>query len=53
MAVLPDNDRIKIWRAIMREWSRLGAACGFTKNQLRAAVDATDQFIDDNQTAYN
>jgi hypothetical protein len=29
------------------------AAISVTKTQLRAAVDATDQWIEDNQAAYN
>ncbi len=30
-----------------------GVLTGITKPQLQAAVDATDQWIEDNQTAYN
>lgn len=38
----------------MRYWSNLRELTGnFTKNDLKAAVDATDSWIDDNQTGYN
>lgn len=50
MAVLPEVDRANV----NAHWMRFNAeACAFTKMQLRAAVDATDQWIDDNQSSYN
>lgn len=50
MAVLPDTDRDRVWRAFMR---RNLDNCGFTKAELRAAVDATDSWIDSNAAAFN
>ena len=50
MAVLPDLDRGYVWRWFMR---RNKEACGFTKTDLRAAVDATDTWIDQNASAFN
>lgn len=50
MAVLSDSDRLFVWRAFMRLNTE---ACPFTKVALRAALDATDQWIDDNSTAFN
>lgn len=50
MAVLPDLDRERIWRWFMR---RNTGSCGFTKADLRAAINATDDWIDTNATAYN
>lgn len=50
MAVLPDLDRNRIWRYFMR---RNTDGCAFTKDDLRAAVDATDSWIDSNAASYN
>ncbi len=55
MAVLPDADRVRIWRGLMRWWSSLAnqaALPNVLKADLRAAVDATDSWIDTNQAAY-
>lgn len=50
MAVLADTERIKVWRAFMR----LNAeATPYTKTQLKAAVDAADDWADTNASAYN
>jgi len=51
MAVLPDADRARIWRGLMRQAGQ--GVANVTKTDLRAAVDATDQWIDDNQTNFN
>lgn len=50
MAALPDLDRNRIWRYFMR---RNTDACAFTKADMRAAVDATDSWIDTNASAFN
>lgn len=50
MATLPDADRAAIWRQWMRD--NLDPAA-FTKADLRAAVDATDTWQDNNQASYN
>lgn len=50
MAALPEQDRNRIWRWYMR---RNLEACGFTKVDLKAAVDATDTWIDSNTSSFN
>ena len=50
MAVLIDADRIALWA----QWMRLNTeACSITKADLRAAVNALDDFMDANATAVN
>lgn len=54
MAVLADSDRLRIWCGIMRLISARGEGLpGVLKADLRAAVNATDAWIDANQAAYN
>jgi hypothetical protein len=53
MAVLPDADRAAVRDAVMRLAPALLGGCAFTKPELRAAVDATDAWIDSNQTSFN
>jgi len=56
MAPLPDADRLRIWRGLMRYWSRVNVGeslLNIVKADLRAAVDATDIWIDNNQASYN
>lgn len=50
MAVLTDDQRVAVWARWMRENA---AACSITKADLRAAVDALDQFLEDNAAAIN
>lgn len=50
MAVLPETDRARTWSQWMRDQA---GALNVTKPQVRAAIDATDQWIEDNQAAYN
>jgi hypothetical protein len=50
MAVLDATNRLRIANQWMREQLE---TCAFTKTDLRAAVDATDAWIDGNQAAYN
>ena len=53
MAALPDADRIEVTTKLQRlaQWAAI--ACGITKAELKAAVDATDDWIDTNAAAYN
>lgn len=51
MALLPDLDRARTAAQWMRDSTTTLAAC--TKTNLRDALNATDQWIDDNQTAFN
>jgi len=53
VAVLTDNERKNIWAALMRRWSAERESCGFAKADLRAAVDALDQWLEDNAPAIN
>ena len=53
MAQLSDENRAKVWRGLMRWWSRLHEAMALNKADLRAAVDATDNWIETNQATYN
>ena len=50
MAVLIDADRIALWA----QWMRLNTeACSITKVDLRAAVNALDDFMETNAAAIN
>jgi hypothetical protein len=51
MAILSNNDRAEIWAKWMRENPDVTGA--LTKAQLRLAVDAIDQWSEDNTTAFN
>lgn len=52
MAVLIEQDRLEIWSSYMRD-SSVGAMAALTKPQLRAAVDAADDWANSNATAFN
>lgn len=53
MAVLSETDRQRVWRGVMRYWCNQPSPepTPFTKAQFRAAVDATDDWIDGNGAA--
>lgn len=51
--VMNSADRAATTTAMQREYSRLAASCGITKAQLRAAIDAADQWCDDNAASFN
>jgi len=54
MAVLTETERAACWAEFMHDPANINAAAsGLTKAQIRAAVDATDQWIDDNATSFN
>lgn len=53
MAVLPDADRIQLHRRIMQRISTLGHSTGATKPEWRQLIDAADDFVDANASAYN
>lgn len=53
MPELSDTDRARIWRGLMRWWSNVRQTILLSKDELQAAVDATDTWIDDNQASYN
>lgn len=50
MAALSSNDRAAEWAAFMRDTQ---GAVSLTKAELRAAVDAIDDWVDANATAFN
>jgi hypothetical protein len=51
MAVLDATERDRTFRQLMRNMP--GNVAGLLKADLRAAVDATDTWIDNNAAAYN
>ena len=54
MAALSDADRKRIWRGLMRFWSRNREQTpGMVKGDIRAAVDAADSWLDDNAANFN
>ena len=53
MATLPENERQQVHRGLMRYWSSLFEEMPYLSPELKAAVDATDDWIEANQAAYN
>lgn len=53
MAVLNDTDRAEVNAELMREISADQQACGITKADLRAAINAADDWANANAAAYN
>jgi hypothetical protein len=53
VAVLSDNDRFAVWAELMQRLSDEHATVNLTKVQLRAAINAADQWAEDNASAYN
>jgi hypothetical protein len=57
MAALSNEDRQELWTNFMRvvcaRNENLSSGGAMTKQQLRAAVDAVDQWVSDNKTAFN
>jgi len=53
MAVLDEAARAAIWADIMSTLSRERESVGITKADLRAAVDAIDNFLETNANAIN
>lgn len=50
MAIMSNEERRRCWAQFMRTNTE---PLSITKAELRAAVDATDQWIEDNSAAYN
>ena len=50
MAVLPNKDRFTIWAELMRLDEIFGTV---SKTDLRAAVNATDDWVKANQASFN
>ena len=53
MAVLPDADRALAHAETMRKYSADALPCSIVKADLRAAVNAIDQYLSDNAAAIN
>lgn len=53
MAILSDSDLQEIYATFMRELSSRREALDLNKSDLRAAVDATDAWIDANAASFN
>ena len=50
MAVLVDSDRQGVWARWMRDNT---SSCSVNKPDLRTAVNAIDQWVDDNAASFN
>lgn len=53
MAELSIDDRQKIWRGLMRYWSKFREVCALSKADIQASVASTDAWINDNAGSYN
>lgn len=53
MPVLADSDRVVVIRRIMERLSKSRHAMALTKPELRAAVNAIDQWLDGNAASFN
>jgi hypothetical protein len=53
MAALPEGERFAAWAEFMARESMEHQAIGITKTELRAAADATDDWIEANATSFN
>jgi len=53
MAKLDEPTRVEVWADLMRKFSNDGETIGITKPDLRAAVNALDDFMDDNAGTIN
>jgi len=52
MAELSTADRVRVWRGLMRYWSRARTSVGADKSQLQTTVNETDTWINDYQSNY-
>ena len=53
MAVLPDADRAAVSADIQRKLSAARESVGLNKADLRAAINATDDWINSNKGSFN
>ena len=53
MATLSTEDRERITRGLMSYWSSLWEGVDVSMQDLQAAVNATDDWIESNQASYN
>jgi len=52
MAVLSTADRERIWRGLMRLWSKDFVETDVSKSDLQTTINETDTWIDNNQSGY-
>jgi hypothetical protein len=53
MAKLSSTDRQSLWSSVMSAISENREPISVSKSDLRAAIDATDDWIDNNALSYN
>lgn len=53
MAILNSVQRREVWAEVMRYWSNNRNSIESSKPELRAAVDAIDQWVSDNTSSFN
>lgn len=53
MTVLDSAERTRVWRGLQRYASNEGLQIDINNVVLRTAIDSTDQWIEDNQAAFN
>ncbi len=53
MAALSNANRIEVWAKMMESMSRANEPCTINKTQLRAAIDAADDWADANAASFN
>lgn len=53
MAVLTDQQRFDAWAEFMQEISMAREGIAVTKQDLRAALNAADQWVSDNAASFN
>jgi hypothetical protein len=53
MAVLDETARVDVWARLMRKYSTDGDSIGINKADLRAAINALDDFMDANAATIN
>jgi hypothetical protein len=51
MTNLTDNERILIWAISMNEMN--GESCSISKSALRDAINAVDDWVEDNSSSFN
>ena len=53
MAVLSETDRVGEWSNYMSELSAVGGTYDLLKAEVRAAIDAVDDWVDANLSSFN
>jgi len=53
MTTLSETDLLKIWRGLMRYWSRVREPVAFVKNDLYTAIVDLDTWVDNNAAVVN